>query len=205
MAQAVERSDGVAGRDAATPPAPQILRSGLLPRLSEFQERRAEDALDLGAISGEKLRLLAPFARRVSFDNFPGCTADLLAADDVPSADELCTSLRLPGPFDLVFLWDFLDYIDRGSLRPFLQKIAEACRPGALVYFLVSQTRFVPATPSVLDVRPPDQLVFRNEPWTRTSSRHPPQVVKEMMPRFEIRKLFLLKNGIQEHVFVRRA
>jgi len=205
MARAAERHDNATEDRAAAPLAPQVLRSGLLPRLAEFQSRRGGVALDLGAITNEKLKLLAPFAQRVALDNFPGCVSELLAAEQSPSADALCGALRLPGPFDVVLMWDFLDYIDRGALKPFLRRIADSCQRGALVYFLVSQTRFVAPTPAVLDVRLPDQIVFRNEPWTRTSSRHPPQVIKEMMPGFEIRKLFLLKNGVQEHLFVRKA
>lgn len=205
MGRAAERRDSAAERQATAALAPQVLRSGLLPRLEEFQRRRGDLALDLGVISAEKLKLLAPFSQRVAFDNFPGCLTELLTAESSPSADALCAALRVPGPFDLVLLWDFLDYIERGALKPFLRRIAEYCRPGALVYFMVSQTRFVAPTPAVLDVRTPDQIVFRNEPWTRTSSRHPPQVIKDMMPGFEIRKLFLLKNGVQEHLFVRRS
>ncbi len=192
-------------------PQTATLRSGLLPLIrTRLQETPGSRVLDFGLPTTNKLTYLSQPQTRVFWNNLPEGLGDGMRRgfDDEPLTDgelkEFFVTDEQPS-FDVILFWDYFDYMTFESVRVLMRQLARHCQHDTWIYFLVSQAADMPPVPADIDLTLDDCLRYTALPATRTAPRYAPKVMEEGMPGFHILKLYLLKNGVQEHLFHYKA
>ena len=105
--------------------------------------------------------------------------------------------------FDVILAWDLLNYLDFDTAAAMMAHVRRFCHQGALVFLLMFALPHIPDMPSKFTVL--DALHLQWEPRsidTRLSPRYTPATVTDMMQDFAVLHSYLLRNGLQEYVFV---
>jgi hypothetical protein len=105
--------------------------------------------------------------------------------------------------FDLLLAWDLFNYLELSDLESLMRRLSRWCNPGALLFALISSQPVIPAEPTVFRILDAERMVYEpRSPETRRGPRHNPRDVLKAMMGFEVSSSFLLRNGIQEYVFI---
>ena len=107
-------------------------------------------------------------------------------------------------PLSLVLAWAYFEYLELDDIKKLFDKLNRCLTPGSRLYFLIHHSDAMPDTVPIFDVESDDTLTYTVESASRSAPRYPPKLLEEMMPGFEIEKLFLMTSGIQEHLFYKR-
>jgi hypothetical protein len=161
--------------------------------------------LDLGSSSTENVTFLSRFSEKVTLhDLYRSASGEAGARSQVFHFDDSVAE-HLPegaGLFDAVLLWDLLHYFGRESFELFSVRLAELCRPGALVYAIASNHAKLPQTPIHFKILGEDSLHYEVPPGERASGvQLTTREVERRMALFEPLRLFQLRNGLQEFLF----
>lgn len=164
--------------------------------------------LDLGRAFGSNVEFLSRFASKVVIEDL----RHTLAALETPysGADRVCCPLfpaLLPWHedtrFDLILLWNLLDYLERDDISRLATHLASHCRPGALIYAQVSIRPKIPLMPSNFKIIGDGELdQIMDAGGERDSPRHTQIKLQEALHAFHVKRSFLLRNGLQEYLFV---
>ncbi len=142
------------------------------------------------------------------YNNFPGSLCDqLLRRRTQQDLSESDFNLMLPVPgvrYDLILAWDFLDYLTPENLRVVTAGLSRCSEPGTWIYFLMAQHSKISERPATIDILSSEYIRYAAGSATREGARYPPKVLEGLLMGFYINKLVLLKNGIQEHLYVFR-
>ncbi len=202
--------DAARARRPAEAPRAAVLRSGLLPEIYErLRTRPGARVLDLGPPSPAKLAFFGTLRCRLHCNNFPeslsGRLRDAEGAASVPHF-QLEDLLIAPsgGDFDVILAWDYFDYMRLEAVRHLVAGLRSYCRDQTWLYFLIAQGSRIPETPAAIEPEDAQHLRYDAGAAVRPATRCPPKVLEGLMPGFHIHKLYLLKNGVQEHLFVFR-
>jgi hypothetical protein len=177
---------------------------------SVFERLQATDGrvivLDLGMARTETIALLGQFRCRLDIaDIVDGI--DGLNAEEDPRALRAKTEALLPAksrePLDLVLCWDLLNYVKRPQLATLMEAVAVRSRRGmlahALVFYSAPQMPVKPGCWVPLDA---GRLMNLTSPQaTRSAPRYSPEDFSQCMPRYEVERARLLRNGMQEYLF----
>lgn len=173
---------------------------------TRLEESPRSRVLDFGLPSGNKLIYLSQCKSSIYWNNFSGGLGEWLrhgieeeSMGRTAFRDFLIADAK--DKFDVVLLWDYLDYLRFDLIRELIAQLSPYCKPQAWLYFLISQGAKMPAMPADIDLTLDENLRYRATPLLRTAPRFAPKVLEEGMPGFRILKLYLLKNGVQEHLF----
>jgi hypothetical protein len=108
--------------------------------------------------------------------------------------------------FDLVLLWSLIDYLAPECIRALVTLLARVCVPGSFLLALSSTTKQIPAVPIRFRFADEETLLYHvDSDQVREAPRYTPRDLAQMMAGFRVQQSFLLKNGIQEYLFVRAA
>lgn len=173
---------------------------------ARLEESARSRVLDFGLPSTNKLIYLSRCRSSIYWNNFPGGLGDWLrnGIEEKSMNRSAFGDFLISGAqekFDVVLLWDYLDYLRFDLIRELIAQLSPYCKPQCWLYFLISQGAKMPAMPADIDLTLDDSLRYRATPLLRTAPRFAPKVLEEGMPGFRIFKLYLLKNGVQEHMF----
>ena len=168
-------------------------------------EQKLHGVLDLGASSTENATFLARFSEDVFIhDLFRSASGEAGARSKVFAFDPSASDLLPEGKakYDLVFLWDLMQFFDRASFEPFNRRLAELCRPGALIFLLAANHAPQPLTPIQFKILDENTLEY-NVPSGELgeSARLTTREVEHRMSLFRPIRLFQLRNGMQEFIF----
>ena len=72
---------------------------------------------------------------------------------------------------------------------------------GSRLYFLIHHSAEIAETAPAFELELDDVLHYSTDACTRAAPRYPPKQLEQLMPGFEIEKLYLMSNGLQEHLF----
>jgi hypothetical protein len=108
--------------------------------------------------------------------------------------------------FDLVLLWDVLNYLSRPQIQAMGRRVGDFCGADALLYAMISTRRDIPALSRSYHIVSSNRLVYR----TTSQAIRPCPLYKEpdlvrLMPQFKVKGTYILRNGIQEYLFVLRS
>jgi len=169
--------------------------------------RRDCCVLDLGPGIGANVEFLSAFSSRM-------CIEDLyqtLFAIGHPFSGEARTycpvyEMLLPyqgqTPFDLILLWNMLDYLDKDDIRRLSAYLGRLSKRGTLMYALVSTRRTIPATPPTYKILDGGNLCGRSTSTAQAECpRHSQVRLVEWMRGWRVKRSYLLRNGMQEYVF----
>jgi hypothetical protein len=204
------RSAGTAVRGREPPREPDArqrlkLRSGIMSVLRErLFAAPGSCVLDLGPPSTNKFSFFTGAPCRFYTNNLPDNLFVRLATPGTTFTDEDFQELVPPsGPtgFDVILAWDYFDYLPAPALKSLMTWLGRYCRPGAVIYFLISHAKAIPEGPANIDLIDDDHLRYESGPLVRESAKLAPRVLEGLMPHFHIQKLYLLGNGVQEHLY----
>lgn len=189
---------------------PEIHRSLALPAVFAALSRGQKlNVLDLGAALGSNVQRLAEYGCRLDIEDLfaskssaaeGGGLSPAFFADFLSSAEGR--------QFDLVLAWDLFNYLDRKELADLGRRLRQFCKPGALIFALVSYHKTIPAQPirfRFVD-QDEDQLIYeRRTTVERPSPRLAPAELNALLGGFRVDRSFLLRHGIQEYLFIREG
>lgn len=198
-----------ANPDPASPPP-----SHRSPALKALLEGLAPDCrplvLDLGPTVPGNIERLSAFSCRVRVADLPRALAgEPEGARDAEGADALFERLLPLGPgerFDAVLAWDVLDYLRPPEVAALMRRLAAACAPEAPLLALVSRRREVPPAPPRYRILDDETLACDGaaEP-PRPGPRYGQGELSRLMPDFAVKHSVLLRSGVHEFLFARRA
>lgn len=186
------------GRESETFGSP-----GLEEALRGFSDARRVRVLDLGSAVAANVEYLSS---RVSYlqivdaidrgDGDSGGAAAMCRLDVL----EALIDERLPG-FNLILLWDVLNYLTPEQAERMMSAIARLCSPYARLHAIVFATDTMTELPNRYRIVDGSHLVY--EPTTtevRGAPDLPPAAVEKMLRGFEIEHSFVLRHGVHEYV-----
>ncbi len=142
------------------------------------------------------------------YNNFPDSLCTLLFGAGPQrhlSESEFASMLPHSGvrdvSYDLILAWDYLDYLSPENLRIVTAQLSNCSQKNTWIYFLMSQHGKISDRPATIDILSENHIRYASGPATREGARYPPKVLEGLLVGFRIKKLVLLKNGIQEHLF----
>lgn len=169
--------------------------------------RRDCRMLDLGRGFGTNIDFLSRFATKI-------CIEDLyhtLASLGHPFTGEkriYCPVYETLLPyrdqtrFEVIFLWNLLDYLDREDIRRLAAHLAALSNRETLIYAIISIRSKIPETPTNFKIIDEKSLVYQQTTAAlRDGPRHSQIKLLEWMHQFRVKRSFLLRNGMQEYLF----
>jgi len=185
----------------------EIHRSPILKLLSrKLEEDRRFEILDLGPALNENIGYFSQYRCKVHIDDFYSSFRDFdfFAPADEGSLDNLFSYL-LPLPadarFDIVFLWDILNYMKLEECGYLFDHIQKHSRPGTAVFAMIYTRREMPEVPISFRIADNGRIHYdSNSSITKTCPRHEGPSLEEKLGRFRITNSYLLRNGFKEYL-----
>jgi len=173
--------------------------------LDQAAEDRRCVMLDLGQARSSMLALLEGRRCHMYVANLQEAFAAHDAPEDTDRIAEIAGTLHAlcePEPVDLVFAWDFLNYLEGDALAAFMAALAERCRPGALVHALIVYSeRMMPQVPGLVVPVAAGKLVNRGQSQSaRVAPRYSPDDLRRCTSAYDVDSVRLLSNGMQEYL-----
>lgn len=175
--------------------------------LAEMRRGRKPQVLDLGSAVGSNVEYLSRFECKLYIEDLYSALSSKSGDGD---ADQRFFAEFLPLPegtrIDVVLAWDLFNYLKRKELGKLIEHLAPFCRPGALLFTLISTQKEIPAQPIRFKIVDEDKLLYEvRTSSTRPSPRYAPAEVRDLLRGFRVDRSFLLRHGIQEYLFVREG
>lgn len=168
--------------------------------LTELPRDEKIRILDFGPAVAENVSFLAQYAVRIQVVDALRESLDSDLA--VRVLDGLVSDHS--GIFDLVLLWDHLDYMPPAQGAEIVEAALPLCRPDARCMVQTRTTATMSARPLTYRVRDEKHLVYE---WLSREETGAPQMtpaaVEEVLKGFSIEHAFVLRNGVREYVATR--
>ena len=181
------------------------LALGLL--VDKIAGRRPCRVLELGPAFGANVEFLSQFSSKICIEDL---YQTLASFDPSFNGDQstFCPVYEALLPyhedtrFDVILMWDLLDYLDGHNIRRLMRHLRRFCHRGTLLYALVSTRPNIPATPTRFRILGKDKLLYQT---TTTEERPCPRyrqgTLLELLRSFRVERSYLLRNGVQEYLF----
>jgi hypothetical protein len=174
--------------------------------LEQIGETPRPVVLELGAARQDLLALLHGSGCRLIVANLAATFADSGEANDssgIAPINDVLRDLCQQEPVDIVFAWDFLNFLDFEALALFMGNLAMLCRPRASVHALIVYAeRLMPQRPGLLEPVDAAHLrVHTGVELDRIAPRYSPDDLRRCTPAYDVAGVRLLGNGMQEYLF----
>jgi len=164
--------------------------------------------LDLGPAQPATISLFSNFRCRLDIADIAEGLPSLNEEEQTPEAlmnrAEGLLPERRDEPTDLVLCWDLLNYLSPPALKALMTCIAERGRPGMVAHLLIAYSASrMPARPN--RYAPTEDYRLNVLPVTNAeidSPRYTPEILGQRLPRYRRERAMLLRNGMQEYLFV---
>lgn len=174
--------------------------------VTSLRPERRSQVLDLGRPIGSNIEWLSARNCRVFVvDLHRSLLAETVEARKPENSARLFEKL-LPladdDRFDAVLAWDLFNYLRPDQITALMARLAPVCQRGALLLAFVATHREIPAVPMRYRILGPQMLAWQGAATPTRSSPcyHGPDFAR-LMPDFQVKSSFLLRNGIQEYLF----
>lgn len=180
------------------------LTSGILPMICRMvREEPGCNLVDLGTSTTDNCMRFSRAGARVFIDtSCKSLRSEVVVKSDLEREDIDEVFAYCPDAVDVLLFWNILDYISLGAFDHLMRRISGVMRPGGLLYAMVSQQRYIPTLPAAINIIEENRLQFRYGPLDKEGPHYAPKQLEQRMPGFRIEKLYLMQNGIQEHLFL---
>ena len=165
--------------------------------------------LDLGPASSANVGFFEQWSPKIYIEDFYNSLA--LVCDYGPPLEpvfcpvyETLLSCTKDTQFDIILAWDLFDYLHNSDISRLIAYLDALCHSGTLLFALISIRPRIPDRPAKFWVRDREHLCWQNEsdammPCRRFTQR----ALLELLPNFRMKRSFLMRNGIQEYLFMR--
>lgn len=186
----------------------QRVESGLLPDAFNALDRRGWAVLDLGPASPATVAFFNPYPCRVGFADAQASLMDMAhrwPMDPTLAWYELkeAVSVDPQRPWQLVLLWDLLDYLPGELLARLMDRLAPGLADGAYLHgFVTDGPQTVPDTPPIYQILGRDTLYRWVDPSAgrRSPPRYSPWHLQRHMPGTVQEASRQRRDGRQEHL-----
>jgi hypothetical protein len=191
---------------AKTAPRPDSCveyRSAALSRIErELSEKKSCTILDLGAASGKNLEFYRRFSRKIHFADLFSVVAE---AKSRPVPAEVVADLAPysgKAHFDAVLCWDIIEYLEPPEVAALGEALARCCREDTWLVAMTSLAREIPAVPGRFAILGEGQVrVEHSLREMRPNPRYAKGVLARLMPQFKRAHTYLLRRGVEEHLW----
>lgn len=175
---------------------------------NQLNPNRKHHILDLGPACGSNVDFFSQVACKIYIEDF---YRTLTSFDFLPpgegSSYEAVFEYLFPYSdntrFDCIMGWDIFNYLEKQELRYLILHLARFCRPGTLLFALVSTQKRIPDNPSTYKILDQSSLLYEmNSSILRSCPRYGYSDLKQVLPGFNISSSLILRNGFKEYVFV---
>ena len=105
--------------------------------------------------------------------------------------------------FDIILVWDLLNYLKISDVSDLIEYLSGFCRPGTVLFMLIFDNPKMPEEIAVYRIVDESRLsyeLFSSE--LGECPRHQPHALTQIMRQFRISNSFRLRNGVIEYLFV---
>jgi hypothetical protein len=160
--------------------------------------------LDLGPSVAANVSFYSRFARHIQIVDLLG---EMKSETSEPRSAGPVLDRSVAGGdaiYDLVLLWDIINYLDGEQVMDLIARLHAASRPNARLFMMIFVGDEMPAVPQSFEIVAEDQISYRPAgPETTTSTRLSPAEVERLLGGFRIEGSFILRHGVREFVAVR--
>ncbi len=163
--------------------------------------------LDLGPASGANISFFAERGCKLFIADLNSSLFGSTDSANRAEALELALVRDIPATetFDLILLWDLLDYLDDREIRILASRLQAVCHAATLLYGMVSIRKEIPDRPSRFEICDVGSIRYSpGSPLRRPAPLHKEPELVKLMPDFEVESTYLLRHGKQEYLFRRR-
>lgn len=176
--------------------------------VERMQEGERAVILDLGPAQPATISLFSQFRCRLDIADIAEGLASLEDDEDDPAVLREKAEALLPPrrdeSTDVVLCWDYLNYLRRPALKALMTCVADRGRPGMVAHALIAYSApRIPASPN--RYAPTEDYRLRVLPTTEReidSPRYTPEILSQSMPLYRRERAMLLRNGMQEFLFL---
>lgn len=193
------------------PFAPNAFRSpGLELLMSRLETEDHPEILDLGPPVEANIDFFADVRCRLHIEDL----YRHLITQIVPVGPEENPELRLgeaveaalvhdsDAKFDVILGWDLFNYMSPDLIRVLMRRIGRCCRPGTLLFLMISNLEALPGGPARITLQPGGCLAYApSNDSLVPNPRYTPLALERMMSRFGLLHSFLLGEGMQDYLF----
>lgn len=174
----------------------------------QLRPDRKYHILDLGPACGANVDFFSQFACKVYIEDF---YRTLTSFDFLPpeegSSYEAVFEYLFPywknTRFDFIMSWDIFNYLGREEFHHLICHLGQFCRPGTLLFALVSTLKHIPEKPTTFKILDQQRLLYEaNSSIFRSCPRYEQSDLDQLMPGFRVSNSFILRNGFKEYLFV---
>jgi len=170
-----------------------------------FQDTDMLDILEMGPACGRNLEFWSHFSHSIF-------VADLRDSLPLPSLEdereyqkpEWHAILNLPAGrnFDVILVWDLLNYIDESALPGLIDYLHCYCKSGTILFTMIIDQPQMPEDNYVFQIMDVEHLGYKAiySPL-RPCSRLQPRVVENTMRGFRTVDSYRMRHGIIEYLF----
>lgn len=176
---------------------------GITAIYNELKESKQNRVLDLGTSSAASFNFFTQLSCKIHFeslDEFLGETKTQ-GEDLIASLEQYMSVFEQTQKFDIVLLWDTLNYLDLPSIRWLMQRITAHCHENTLIHAMRYTSIKAPAIPCRFSVI--DKHVIQIQRATEKPRRFPSYSTTELlrnMPHLSIEQTYLNYEGMQPNV-----
>jgi hypothetical protein len=174
--------------------------------MAAISKRPKARVLDLGPALGSNVDFFARFGCKLYIEDLFSAVVESPVEGD--ERLDFARHLESPDrePIDLVIAWDLFNYLSRKELLALGRELAKLCRPGAMVFALLSYLKQIPAQPLRFRIQDEESLLYMPQSGgERPSPRYAPSEVADLFSGFSVDRSFLLRHGYQEYLLLRNA
>ncbi|TND04989.1 MAG: hypothetical protein FD120_1267 [Gammaproteobacteria bacterium] len=175
--------------------------------VDKIASKRPCRVLELGPAFGANVEFLSQYSSKICIEDLYQTLASvgpLFTGDERTFCPVYETLLpyRADTRFDVILLWDLLDYLEASDIRRLIRHLGRFCQRGTLLYALVSTRQKIPAEPTNFKIVGKDQLLYQcSTTEERDCPRYRQGALLELLRGFRVERSFLLRNGMQEYLF----
>jgi len=192
---------------------PTIQKSlGLNALVQQLQPDRKYTILDLGPAMGSNLEFWSQFPCKIHLADFSSVLKSGALDEGGDEEEEgepgqpLFERILPFSPedrFDIILCWDFFNYMRLDNVTRLVKHLSNFCTPGTLLFALLSSAQKMSAKPMVYKILDNERIQYMAQTGSLIlSPRYNPRDINRMMVGFQVSSSFLLRNGIQEYLFM---
>jgi predicted TPR repeat methyltransferase len=104
--------------------------------------------------------------------------------------------------FEVILAWDVLNYLQKYQIEGLAKAIQPFCKSGATLYAQIATRKSMPAQPRRYHILGSDRLLYQTPGQAlRSAPLYCEPDLRRMLPGFEVKNTYLLRNGTQEYLF----
>ena len=179
---------------------------GLNALLRFLEDGHVYTILDLGPVLSANVEFWSRIPCRLHVEDFYSRYRERSSGSSEDAAESTFQDILCFGDgtrFDMVLAWDLFNYLDLNEIGSLIRRLALWCERGALLFALVSSQVTIPAEPRRFRILDTERLLVETGTMeTRQNPRHQPRDLAKILSGFRVSSSFLLRNGVQEYVFI---